>query len=263
MSCFPVIVCIAKLESDYIEEFIKYHLSLGFKRIYLYDNEDVPTYEKKMEKYKEYLKVTFFPGNSFHKGVQYVALEHFKDHYLFNSEITHVLHIDIDEFVALKKHENICDFINEYIVGDTQGIGINWRFFGSSGITEKTDEPVTMRFTMCQKNGNEHIKTLFKKDNFLHYYTCHNIALSSGVIRGTNGDIPNGPFSHNISFDVIQLNHYKCKTLEEFRIIRTRNRADVSQRNQEVEDVEHSFKYFDFNEVEDLTARDFYIKHCM
>jgi hypothetical protein len=27
---FPVIVCIAKKEKDYIEEFIKYHLKLGF-----------------------------------------------------------------------------------------------------------------------------------------------------------------------------------------------------------------------------------------
>ena len=42
---YPVIVCIAKKEQDYIEEFVKYHLHLGFKHIYIYDNEDIPTYE--------------------------------------------------------------------------------------------------------------------------------------------------------------------------------------------------------------------------
>jgi hypothetical protein len=30
----PVIVCIAKKEHKYIEEFVKYHLALGFKYIY-------------------------------------------------------------------------------------------------------------------------------------------------------------------------------------------------------------------------------------
>lgn len=263
MSCFPVIVCIAKLEHDYIEEFVKYHLALGFKRIYLYDNEDVPTYQNLLEKYKEHICVHFYPNNHSHKGVQYMALDHFTMNDMRNSEITHVLHIDIDEFVVLKKHENICDFINEYIVGDTQGIGINWRFFGSSGNTKKTNEPVTSRFTMCQKNGNILIKTLFKKEHFLHYYTCHNVALSSGFIKSTTGDITDGPYCYNINFDVIQLNHYKCKTLEEFRIIRTRKRADVPAHQCAEENPDKDFEAFDFNEVEDLTARDFYLKHCM
>jgi hypothetical protein len=53
---FPVIVCIAKKESDYIEEFVKYHLAIGFKTIYIYDNEDVPTYEKLLQNIKIILK---------------------------------------------------------------------------------------------------------------------------------------------------------------------------------------------------------------
>ena len=36
-----VIVAIAKMEQDYIEEWVKYHLHLGFDQIFLYDNEDV------------------------------------------------------------------------------------------------------------------------------------------------------------------------------------------------------------------------------
>jgi hypothetical protein len=131
---FPVIVCIAKKEQDYIEEFIKYHLALGFKYIYLYDNEDTPTYESLLENYKNNLKVIHFPYNNYHVGVQYICLDNFIKNYLFSSEITHVAHIDIDEFIVLKKHENICDFIKEYIVDDCHGIGMNWRFFGSSGL---------------------------------------------------------------------------------------------------------------------------------
>lgn len=258
---FPVIMCIAKLESDYIEEFVKYHLALGFKYIYLYDNEDVPTYEKLLHNYSDYIKFIHFPFNHFHKGVQYIALEHFVTNYLFNSKTTHVAHIDIDEFIVLKKHNNICDFINEYIKDDCEGIGINWRFFGSSGLKEKSNEPVTKRFTMCEERGSPAIKTLFRKDNFLKYGTCHNVILSSGHIKSTNGDIIPSFANTNPDFSVIQLNHYKCKTLPEFRHIRSRQRADLPI-NAMQENIEDSFKDCDRNEVEELTAYHFYTKHC-
>jgi hypothetical protein len=255
---FPVIVCIAKKEHEYIEEFVKYHLALGFKYIYIYDNEDTPTYEIMLQAYKDNIKVIHLPFNNYNKPVQYIALDNFVDTYLFTTEITHVAHIDIDEFIVLKKHKNICDFINEYIVGDCQGICMNWRFFGSSGRTEKTNEPVTIRFTMCEKNGNVHIKTLFKKDNLLKIENCHYVLFSSGYTKATNNTIVNGPFNNNIDFDVVQLNHYKSKTLPEFRYIRTRQRADIVGNINE--NVDESFKMYNINEIEDLYAFNFYTK---
>jgi hypothetical protein len=256
---FPVIVCIAKKEDDYIEEFIKYHLALGFKRIYLYDNEDHPKYNKLLDKYTDFIEYMHLPFNNYYKPVQYIALDDFKvNHIDKNKNITHAAHIDIDEFIVLKKHNNICDFINEYICGDCQGIGINWRYFGSSGHTEKTDFPVTMRFTMCHDRGDSHIKTLYKVEHFLHYGTCHDVKLSYGHIKSTNGSIIEGPYNDNIDFSVIQLNHYKCKTLPEFRYIRQRQRADiVGDIN---ENIDESFRKHDINEIQELTAYNFYKK---
>lgn len=247
----PVIVCVAKKEHDYIEEFVRYHLALGFKYIYIYDNEDVPTYGKMLEKYNNNIKVIHAPI----KPVQYESLRDFVQNYLFKTNITHAAHIDVDEFIVLKKHNNICDFINEYIVGDCQGIGMNWRFFGSSGNQEKTDEPNTIRFKMCEDKGNIHIKTLFKTTYFMSYNTCHDVKLSRGYIKSTNGTIINGPFNHNIDFSAIQLNHYKCKTLPEFRHIRTRGRADFKEYD---ENVDEQFTIYDKNEVQELTAYHFY-----
>ena len=133
---------------------------------------------------------------------------------------------------------------------------MNWRFFGSSGRTKKTNEPNTIRFTMCEKNGNIHIKTLFKKDNFISWGTCHDVMFSSGYTKSTNNTIINGPFNHDIDFNVIQLNHYKCKTLPEFKDIRRRGRADLKEKiNENIEEV---FKCYDINEIEDLNAYNFY-----
>jgi len=257
---YPVIVCIAKREEDYIEEFVKFHLGIGFKHIYLYDNEDNPKYYKLLEKYNKNITFLSLPGNNYGAAVQYVMLYHFSQTFMFKTNITHVAHIDIDEFIVLKKHSNICDFINEYIVDDCQGIGINWRFFGSSGNTDKTNEPVTKRFTMCSKDGNKHIKTLFKKDYFKGYKTCHNIELNYGYIKNTLGDIIDGPFNENIDFSVIQLNHYKCKTLPEYKYIRGRGRCDYNQQwnIKNPQNIEEDFKQYDINEVEDLTAYNIY-----
>ena len=60
----PVIVCIAKIESNYIEEFVKYHLALGFSTIYIYDNEDNPTYESLLCGYANKVKVIHLPYNN-------------------------------------------------------------------------------------------------------------------------------------------------------------------------------------------------------
>lgn len=264
----PVLVCIAKLEQNYIEEFVRYHLSLGFVRIYLFDNEDVPTYEELLRPYVDAKQLVVFhlPGNNYYfthgEGmrayvpVQNLALHIFTERFAPDPQITHVAHIDIDEFIVLKKHKNICEFINEYIKDDCVGIGMNWRFFGSSFNKDDIKKPVIERFTMCAKLGDKHIKTIFRKDRLLKFDGCHTIKTTSGYIKSTDGTIINGPYNESAPIDVIQVNHYKCKTLPEYRYIRTRLRADIANiANKTPEDVDADFKKYDINEVEDLTAK--------
>jgi hypothetical protein len=256
----PAIVCLAKMEHDYIEEFVRYHIAIGFKRIYIYDNEDVPTYHLMLKHFSPLVKIIHIKGNNYSKAIQFMVLDHFVQNYLYKDGITHVAHIDIDEFIVLKKHKNITDFINEYIVGNCAGIGMNWRFFGSSNQTQKTNIPNTIRFTMCEQKGNEHIKTIFNKDFFIGFRDPHCISVKAPYcIKSTNGAIINGSFNFNIDLSVIQLNHYKSKTWPEFQYIRNRGRADFKTINEsKTENVLGSFIQHNKNEVEDFTAHDFY-----
>jgi len=227
-----------------------------------------------LTKYKDKMKIIHYPGNEYELPVQCMILQHFMDNFLRNDEITHVIHIDIDEFIVLKKHNNICDFINEYITGDCQGIAISWRHFGSSGNLEKTNEPVTTRFTMCENKGTlmPYVKILFKTENFIQWtkghwtgnkwtYSCHHIDVSKGYVSNTLNFRPKIIIKDysKIDFSVIQLNHYKCKTYPEFKYIRTRNNADFCKKDQKVENVDANFKFFNVNEIEDLTCKNFYL----
>jgi FkbM family methyltransferase len=252
----PVIVAIAKLESEYIYEWVKYHLSLGFDKIYLYDNEDTPVYSDIFSKNNK-VSVIHLPGNKYSKPVQYYALEHFMAWILPNKNITHVAHIDIDEFIALKKHNSIKDFIKEYFIGNVGAIGMNWRHFGDSGNTFKTHDPVTKRFTMCESKGNQTIKTLFDKTHFQGWRICHCVSLREPyVTKTTSGEIIPESYTSSIDYSVIQLNHYKCKTRGEFTQARTRGRCDISDTHLKTDNDD--FDRFNFNEVHELTAYRFY-----
>jgi hypothetical protein len=233
-------------------------LNLGFSKIYLYDNEDEPVYEKLLNNPK--VKVMHFPGNKYECPVQYQILNHFVSNYMYDSSVTHVIHMDLDEFIVLKKHKNISDFILEYINGNCGAIAINWRHFGSNGHLDNNGEPLTKRFTKCEKNGNNHIKVLFDKDHFVCWRTVHTIDLTEGhFVKTTHGFITgNIPWNEHIDFSVIQMNHYKCKTLPEFKYIRTRGCADRA--NQEPEDVVANFNKVNLNEIEELSAYNFYNK---
>ena len=254
-----VIVCVAKLEKDYIEEFVKYHLALGFDTIYIYDNEEIPTYKSLLNNYGNKIVVIHNPK----KPIQYEALRHFEKNFMYNNNITHVAHIDVDEFICLKMHKNIKEFIKQYIIRDCAGIGMNWRFFGSSGRTEKENLPLTDRFIMCEKDGNAHIKTLYNVHFFNNYQTVHDIVIKPEYpnhhIKSTNGTIIRGPFNYNIDQSVIQLNHYKTKTFPEFNYIRSRGYADAGfEKKQSTKEIEDSFKTYDKNDVRDMTAYYFY-----
>ena len=266
-----VIVALAKFEQDYIEEWVIYHLAMGFDRIYLYDNEDVPTYHNILKRFGNKVIITHAKGNDYPVGIQYMALNHFMDNYVSQDNIKYVLHSDIDEFVCLKKHPNIQAFINEYFQPKIAGISICWRYFGSSGLIKKTDEPVVSRFRRCALKGDKLMKTLFDTNLVTGFVCCHNVSPKEGYhIIATNGVITTEAENLEMDTSVIQMNHYYCKTIPEFFHQKSRGRADVPgglkgenfyrDRNNLPLDINLINIYLERNnnDVEDLTAFNFF-----
>jgi len=264
-----IIVAIAKKEEPYIEEWVRWHISLGFDHIYLYDNEDSPTYEKLLNKYKQFVSVFYLPGNNYlhfnysinhNKAVQYVALEDFviNKHIIANNS-THAIHIDIDEFIILKKHKDIKNFIKDFFVNDCGAIGINWRFFGDSGQQTYNSDPIVSRFIKRQKEGDPHIKTLFSVCHFDSFGSPHHVSLRNNFkTQTTDKKNINGPFNDKYDFNYIQINHYKAKTYEEFSKRVHRLRADLPMHSQSAitceNDIKNMFHAYNHNEEVDIDA---------
>lgn len=232
------LVCIAKNEDNYIQEWINYHLKLGFDRIFIYENDWDSNIEND--------KVTKIKISGVRKQLE-----------CYNSFIKQnigkydwVSFLDVDEFIVLKKHKTIKEFISDY--SEFNGVGINWVLFGDNNLSDVVDNnhSVIERFTKRQKNPNPHVKSIVKLNNDFHMW----VHIPSGTFVDTNKNIKYGtPYIENGPTDVAQINHYFCKTKSEFIKKMNRGRADTGT----FRDIS-DFDSHNFNEIEDLNAYNFY-----
>ena len=230
------LVCIAKNEDNYIQEWIDYHKKLGYDDIFIYQNNWRYQIEEpnviKIEYDGEVRQVPAY--NDF--------IQKNKTNYDW------VSFFDVDEFLVLKKHKNIKEFIQDY--QDFDGIGVNWVLFGDNNLTGVTDEySVIKRFTKRQLGVNEHIKSMIKLTDDV-IMGVH--APSNKMLCNTNKELFSGSFNRNTLDDIAQINHYFSKTREEFIEKINRGRSDTYQKR-----TIDEFDAHNINEIEDVTALKF------
>ena len=231
------ICCIAKNEDRYIHEWVDYHLKLGFDKIYIYcDDWECPLPDSKRIE-KLYLN----------RGIispQMPAYNHFLK--FLAKGYDYVMFLDVDEFLVLKKHSSVGEFLS----GKTESLGINWVLFGDNGLTDDGSYGVLKRFTRCQARPNKYVKTLVWVSSGIEMQTPYNPV---GEWRGSDGNLHTWAFCPDGNTDEAQVNHYFCKTREEWKQKQARGRADTSQIR-----PDSDFERYNFNEIEDFSARDFF-----
>jgi hypothetical protein len=234
------LVCVAKNEENYIQEWIKYHLKLGFDDIIIYQNDwdyviNQPNVITKQTNGGRIQVSTYNDCIKENIGV-YDWLAFF----------------DCDEFLVLKKHDNIKLFLHDYYEYDA--IGINWVLFGDNNLCGIHNEnySVLERFTSRQLSVNYHIKTILKPSTIYQMSSPHNPNLTW---VDTSFNINTGPHNKNPVDDVAQLNHYFVKTKEEFINKIKRGRADTG----EYRNIDE-FEIHNTNEVNDYNALNFFKK---
>lgn len=230
------LVCIAKNEDPYIEEWIDYHKKLGFDDIFIYQNDWRWSGES-----ENVYKIALDGINK-----QREAYNHFiKSNY---NNYDWAAFFDIDEFLVLKKHKDIKSFILDYEV--FPAVAINWVLFGDNGHTKVNGEySVIKRFTKRQKDVAQHVKCIIKLSPsvLMDIHTPHSFWVD------THKRINQGVFTKIHDDDIAQLNHYFCKTQEEFKLKCDRGRADSSY----VVRTMSEFEPHNINDIEDLTALNF------
>jgi len=234
------LVCIAKNEDNYIQEWIDYNLKIGFDHIFIYANNW--NYESKNR------HVTVFQITGTAKQVN--AYNDFKD--TKSSLYNWVAFFDVDEFLVLKQHKDIKSFLFNY--DDCNAIGINWALFGDNGHkwVENNEYSVLKRFTkrsLPSFNVNEHVKSIVKMPSS-HLMHVHAIGTTWFNL---NKEIRHGAFNSPVDWSVAQINHYFSKTKEELYFKCNRERADTGTHRK----FKEHLMYLELNDEEDLLARNF------
>ena len=218
---------IGKKENIYAKEYIKHYKKLGYKHIYLYDNNDLNE-----EKFEDILKTEI--RNGFVSIINYRGYRGPLDHPQFdayydcyeknNKNYQWLSFFDFDEFLELNpKNIKINNFLNNKRYDECENIKINWLIYSDNNLIHYEKKPITKRFTSPNFNirYNIHIKSTIRGNLKINYWentkdphTSQNIfntCSSSGSIIKYNS-----PFNDPPDYKNAILKHYHTKTIEEF-----------------------------------------------
>lgn len=245
-----VSICtIVKDEGRYLAEWIEFHLLMGVKYFYIYDNDSTDdTFD--VLKHYEYLGIVkriHWPGVSRQPDMCSDFVKTCKRSYQW------VAFIDIDEFLVIPGGRIALELERYSAYG---GVVVNWRLFGSNGHIKSPSGLVVHEYTKGAKDLNRHVKTILNMSYAVDRGKDVHSFRSSRPVVDQHYNIQ--PIDYALMKNeplegAIELFHYHTKSLEDYTFKCSRNRADIPQKR----DLEKDFPAHDINEVERLDA--FYV----
>ena len=214
------IACISKNEGPYLREWIEYHKIVGVERFYFYDNESEDNTRAILEPYINDGTVVYhyIEGSCMQLPVYHDAVLRYANQTYW------LAIIDLDEFIVPNEKNNVADFLKDY--EQYPGVVVNWVAFDSNGHETKPTEHgglVTANYTRIKKESkqwyamNRTIKSIVHPRLVAKFINPHQAVYKGGMSPVTEDFEPIfGPFNSYCKIDKIQLNHYYCKSREEF-----------------------------------------------
>ena len=201
---------VAKDEEAYLEEWIDYHLGIGFDRIFLYASSekfDLQDWQRSRGIYGDKIHIEHVPGNNQLFFYDRCIQEHTQGYYW-------TAFFDVDEFLVLKKHDHVVDLLSEHCT--TGSLQFNWYVFR---IREKHLQvyeplPVTKRL-QYRFEENLQTKIIARTQDFskMKNNTCQHD--TSGNYHQSYADSRSSTNPHR-PMDVAPLHHYRYKSKKEF-----------------------------------------------
>lgn len=243
---FRLAVCaIAKNEGPYFKEWIEWHLAHGVDEFFIYDNESTDGTREILEPYIErgVVDYKYWPGYR----MQLAAYDDCLEHHRFDSRW--IAFIDLDEFIVPVKDATIPDFLKRFEA--FPAVEINWLVYGSGGNKEKSNEDVMKRFrfhSLPDHYLNRHVKSIVNPRRVFTMIGCHEVARINGKAADSHGNPITCNFRERTpQQDVIRINHYAVRSLEEFREKQLRGRASGTKTSVPMD----YFNEYDLNDIED------------
>jgi len=193
------IVTTVRDEKPFMDEWLLYHKMIGADHFFLYDDEPGLPLEAFCAPHQGYVTVTplhglskKLPGECRQNQAYTHALNQFLGKYKW------VAFIDVDEFIVLRQHENLEDFLLS-LDKDTHAVSLCWRMFGHCGFYKDPKGLVTANLVRRKRETDARVKTISKCDSISSFVSQHWAELKEGR-------------RIEISDEIAHVNHYQCRS---------------------------------------------------
>lgn len=210
------ICAIIKDEHRFLEEWIEWHLGLGFDAIHLFEDKGSKSHEEICEKYSNvYLRryeddeqvqeLLAWQGNSGRQKKLYEwFMENYKDKYDW------VAFIDLDEFITFADGYKLDMLLEEF--KPYPAVLLNWKIMGASGHINRPNCGVVEAYTEVGCFSSQDLKWGYKSIvNTSRYKGLVDLHYAEGSVNthhGTN--------QYDYYYDKAWLNHYFTKSWEDW-----------------------------------------------
>lgn len=214
-------VAISKNEASSIKEWIEFHKLVGFTKFYFYDNESEDNTVDILKPYIDsgLVEYILIKGKGRQLDAYNDAIAKHKD------ECRWMAFLDMDEYLMpTKPFEKIYKVVSELVSKARKGaagVGVNWCIYGSSHLEKKPNGLITENFLYrgTEKDwGNFHIKTICNPRLVKKYISPHYPIYKLGgySINDSDGKRIWGWFCHDVKWQTLRINHYYCKSKEQY-----------------------------------------------
>lgn len=217
-------LCLIVRDEACLREFIDYYYTvLKFDHFYITDHKSNPPLDTIIADYIAQGIVTYRydtrPGPQVN-----VYNECIREH----ADDTRWLALfDSDEFLVLKRHNNIREFLRNY--EEYGSLSICWYLFGSNGHIARPPFVIPSYTKRYEKSC--HYKTIVQPKRVENFHIHHVLKYRPGYfgVDEAKNQI-NGPYTINQTTELSQLNHYVLRSLADYKIKMARGCADGSGR---------------------------------
>ncbi|WP_019945201.1 glycosyltransferase family 2 protein [Dyadobacter beijingensis] len=248
---YLAVCCIVKNENDYLREWLEYHRKIGVEHFFIYDNgSEIPVEETvNTLGFNSFATVIEMPG----KRKQVKAYQHCIDR--FGKRARWIAFIDMDEFIVPKTDDvHLPKLLEKY--ENYGGLGVSWLIFGSNNHQRKPAGSQLENFTKRAEVDflpNRHIKSIVQPQHVRAADMAHCFYYKQGFFCVNEHFMPIPHATADPSVDFIQLNHYYCRSFQEYHQKVARGNADT-KRKRKLEEFHNHDR--DANAVVDTTILD-------
>ncbi|UQZ89794.1 hypothetical protein C4J81_11475 [Deltaproteobacteria bacterium Smac51] len=220
-------VCaIAKNEGPYFKEWLEFHRLAGVDKFYIYDNESSDNTREILEPYIQagIVEYTFWPGQ---RQQIFAYTDCLKKH---KYDTRWLAFIDMDEFMVPVETRSLREVL-EALPPDASQLLAGWMVYGSDGHETRPDGLVTQNYKRRMPDGlPQMVKAIIKPRMFFRVSIHFNKSVIRGKTVDANGTeiiLPSDrlPPPMRLPQDKIRINHYHCKSWEEYQLRRARGDA--------------------------------------